>query len=195
MFKETSTTHNSQTTSMQNADNPDGDAPGGLTWIQHYCSRPENGYLVEVEEDFIDDAFNMYGLEKSVPHYETALDIILDCEIDEDDLRGKSIKMLKTSAVKLYGLIHARYILTQNGMKKMRNKINEGVFGCCQRVKCNEQNLLPVGIYNIPGEESVKLFCPKCKELYLPNEENHSGIDGAYLVQVFHIYMLCNILM
>ena len=176
---------------MQNGDGADGEGEGGLTWIQHFCGRPENSYLVEVEEEFIDDAFNMYGLEKLVPYYETALDIILDFEIDDDELRGKAVKTLKLSAMKLYGLIHARYILTPNGMKKMRSKINEGVFGCCQRVKCNEQSLLPVGIYNVPGEETVKLYCPKCKELYLPNEENHSMIDGAYFGTSFpHLYVM-----
>ena len=39
-----------------------------------------NPLLAEVEEDFIQDDFNLTGLSAQVPHYEFALDTILDVE-------------------------------------------------------------------------------------------------------------------
>ena len=45
-------------------------------------------------------------------------------------------KYLKTyqQAVDLYGLIHARYIQTKDGMKKMQKKFEAKEFGVCPRV-------------------------------------------------------------
>ncbi|EKE38207.1 hypothetical protein ENUP19_0047G0137 [Entamoeba nuttalli] len=162
-----------------------------LTWIQWFCSLSGNEYFVEVDEQFIDDEFNLYGLDKFVTNYESALNIILNCGYSESKSRGTDPHLLQKSAMKLYGLIHARFILSPNGMKKMKKKINENTFGRCQRLKCSDQNLLPVGIYNTPGEESVKLFCPRCGDLYIPMPPHDSHIDGAFIGTNFpHLFML-----
>ena len=46
----------------------------------------------------------------------------------------------------LYGLIHARFIMSSRGMHIMRAKYLNGVFGACPRVLCDRQLVLPVGM-------------------------------------------------
>lgn len=46
----------------------------------------------------------------------------------------------------LYGLIHARFIISSRGLHVMRAKFLNGVFGACPRVLCDRQLVLPVGM-------------------------------------------------
>lgn len=39
--------------------------------------------------------------------------------------------------------------------------------------------LLP-GLSDIPGEAMVKLYCPKCMDVYTPKSSRHHHTDGAY---------------
>ena len=51
-----------------------------LRRVSWFCSLKGNEFFSEVEEDFIQDDFNLTGLSAQVPHYEFALDTILDVE-------------------------------------------------------------------------------------------------------------------
>ena len=36
------------------------------------------------------------------------------------------------------------------------------------------------GLSDVPGESMVKLYCPKCCDVYTPKSSRHHHIDGVY---------------
>ncbi|ELR21791.1 casein kinase ii subunit beta, putative [Acanthamoeba castellanii str. Neff] len=154
------------------------------TWIQWFCSLKGNEFFVEVDEDYIQDDFNLTGLRSIVSNYDYALDMILDAESDEA-LTEEQQDSIESAAEMLYGLIHARYILTNRGLASMVDKYNAMEFGRCPRVYCQGQAVLPVGQSDIPRMNTVKLFCPRCEDIYYPKLSRHNQIDGAYFGSTF----------
>ena len=57
----------------------------------------------------------------------------------------------------LYGLIHARFILSPRGLALMREKYMLGTFGTCQRVLCERQFVLPIGLSEELSTSRVKV--------------------------------------
>lgn len=144
----------------------------------------------------------------------------------------------------LYGLIHARYILTNRGIAQMVililetfnflhdpwlywivtsdylvfcswKSINKGILdiapefivrisqcfllvsltsfpsdqtfflACCTFDLSDTLGLIhqffsDIGLSDIPGEAMVKLYCPKCMDVYTPKSSRHHHTDGAY---------------
>ena len=56
-----------------------------MSWIEHFCSRDKNSYMCEVDDEWIRDTFNLYGLDNECPHYKQALNRILDSDISSSD--------------------------------------------------------------------------------------------------------------
>jgi len=130
------------------------------------------------------------GLASLVPHYELALDTILDYDIDFDKVLP-SEDAVEAAAESLYGLIHARYIITARGMRDMARKYNKAMFGRCHRVSCQGQRVLPVGQSDIPRLTTVNVFCPRCKQIYFPKSRRQGNIDGAFFGTTFaHLYVM-----
>jgi len=161
------------------------------SWITWFVNMRGNDFFCEVEESFIQDDFNLTGLSSQVPYYDYALDMILDVDIPLDNLTEEQHEIIETAAEVLYGLIHARYILTTAGMHKMYEKYQNIDFGRCPRSFCQGQPVLPVGLSDITREFSVEVFCPRCLESYHPRSSKHSNLDGAYFGTTFcHLFLL-----
>lgn len=102
-------------------------------WIEWFTSLRGNSFFCQVSEDYIRDDFNLTGLSSIVPYYDFAMDIILDIENPngntyihillteciEAELSEIQQEMIESAAEMLYGLIHARFIITTRGMQTM----------------------------------------------------------------------------
>ncbi|KAK5018827.1 casein kinase 2 regulatory subunit [Cryomyces antarcticus] len=191
------------------------------SWISAFCSLVGHEYFAEVSEEFIEDDFNLTGLQSQVPMYKEALEMILDVEPEEDeddeeeqeeedddddavlgDANGtgdrftraamrwqmrmaSDLSVIESSAELLYGLIHQRYITSRPGIQQMAEKYELCNFGLCPRVFCNGCRVLPVGCSDTPGQETVKLFCPSCLDVYTPLNSRFQSVDGAFFGTTF----------
>jgi casein kinase II subunit beta len=61
------------------------DSGNAESWISSFCSLLGHEYFAEVSEDFIEDDFNLTGLQSHVPMYKEALEMILDVDPEDDD--------------------------------------------------------------------------------------------------------------
>jgi casein kinase II subunit beta len=112
------------------------------SWVTWFLSTKGNEYFCEVDEEYILDRFNLTGLNSEVHRYGMALDLITDAfgefisilyisrllKLDSilvlfckgvDELDEASRESVEGAARHLYGLIHARYIITSRGLAKM----------------------------------------------------------------------------
>jgi casein kinase II subunit beta len=203
------------------------------SWIGTFCNLVGHEYFAEVSEDFIEDDFNLTGLQAQVPMYKEALEMILDVEPsdtnssalseeeeeeeeEDDGLLGDELddppahqnggsrrqsggaaggrrhgrsssdtSVIESSAELLYGLIHARYITSRPGIQQMMEKYELTHFGFCPRVHCTGTKVLPVGLTDTPGQQTVKLFCPSCLDAYTPPNSRFQAVDGAFFGTTF----------
>lgn len=98
---------------------------------------------------------------------------------------ASDLSVIESSAELLYGLIHQRYITSRPGIQQMLEKYEMQHFGVCPRVHCNGCKVLPVGRTDTPGQETVKLFCPSCYDLYTPPNSRFQSVDGAFFGTTF----------
>ncbi|KAG5490664.1 hypothetical protein JKF63_00786 [Porcisia hertigi] len=163
-----------------------------VSWITWFCDLKGNEFFCMVDREFITDDFNLTGLAPIVPFYHYALELILDVEsMESDGLTEQQKRLVESSAEILYGLIHARFITTGRGLKLMEEKYVQGEFGSCPRVFCEGFALLPVGQSDVVRESSVKLFCPRCEDIYHPRSVRHRSLDGAFWGTTFpHLLLM-----
>lgn len=211
------------------------------SWISSFCSLLGHEYFAEVSEEFIEDDFNLTGLQNQVTMYKEALEVsgsataafrpifefaeadelsqmILDVEPEDEDEEeeeeeeeeendsadgmdragtrahaerrhhsriASDLSVIESSAEMLYGLIHQRFICSRAGIQQMSEKYELGHFGVCPRTNCNQARTLPVGLTDIPGEDTVKLFCPSCLDVYVPPNSRFQTVDGAFFGRTF----------
>ncbi|KAI9087066.1 hypothetical protein K1719_031027 [Acacia pycnantha] len=162
------------------------------SWISWFCNLRGNEFFCEVDDDYIQDDFNLCGLSSQVPYYDYALDLILDVESSHGDMfTEEQNELIESAAEMLYGLIHARYILTSKGMAAMLDKYKNYDFGRCPRVYCSGQPCLPVGQADVARSSTVKIYCPRCEDIYYPRSKYQGNIDGAYFGTTFpHLFLM-----
>ncbi len=66
----------------------------------------------------------------------------------------------------------------------MKNKFLNAEFGYCPRVLCDRQVVVPVAMSEDLSISRVKVYCPKCEDVYVPRNR-FVDIDGAYFGKSF----------
>jgi len=177
-----------------------------VSWIEWFCGLKGNEFFVEVDDDYAQDDFNLTDLSSVLYHYydcdvyRESLNMILDYDDlgEMNDREGRkdpngSGGIIDQASQCLYGLIHARFILTTRGMSAMFEKYNSYFYGTCPLMDCHSQHqaVLPIGMYDAVGKGGTRVFCPRCKELYLPKSAKLTSIDGAFFGTSFpHLFFL-----
>ena len=64
-------------------------------------------------------------------------------------------------------------------------------FGRCPRIYCRDQPCLPVGQSDIPGSRLLKIYCPKCEDIYHP-ESKYQGSILIYFI-FFFAFLFVNV--
>ncbi|CAM9312559.1 unnamed protein product, partial [Phaeothamnion confervicola] len=164
------------------------------SWLQRFCSAPGNEFYAEVPVSFIQDGFNTINLVRTgstIPYHKSAMNLLLG-NAPPHGVGDEREAHIQASAASLYGLIHARYLLTPAGMETLRHKLLDADFGRCPRVACGGQPVLPVGASDRPRESSVSVFCPLCFEIYHPSayfrahDGAHWGTTASHLLLLSH---------
>ncbi|CAJ0573741.1 unnamed protein product, partial [Mesorhabditis spiculigera] len=101
-------------------------------WINWFCSERGNEFLCEVDTEYIRDRFNLTGLPETVPHYHLALETILD-RLRRRRPKSWLVRSLIAPRSCCTALIHARYILTNQGITQMTESSKDREFGICPR--------------------------------------------------------------
>lgn len=147
--------------------------PSFAEWLtsQHLYS-----YFVIVDPSYLNDNFNFYGLKQYFNRYREALVLIRSPhkEQNEED------EDLMHQAISLYGLIHARFLCTLDGIVLIKEKYDSGKFQTCPRYLCNGCRCLPYGVSEIFEESKMKIFCPNCCDVYESQFPMYSRLDGAF---------------
>ena len=66
------------------------------------------------------------------------------------------------------------------GLAIVYGKYLKGGYGHCPRALCDNFAVLPVGMNDLLRRSRVKVFCPKCEDVYIPDNITSVALDGAY---------------
>ncbi|OAF65080.1 hypothetical protein A3Q56_07184 [Intoshia linei] len=157
-------------------------------WLTWFLNQEIGLYMVKVDLHYIQDAFNTFGLDEHCEFYQMAYK-----EITNSPMGLLTDTEADLYAEQLYGLIHARFILTEAGISLMIDKYNE-VFDKCPRYLCYNTTALPIGLNSSIGVDTTQLFCPSCKDIFKPPRDSAlNKIDGAYFGPNFpHMFLMAN---
>jgi hypothetical protein len=118
----------------EDEDEDEDDDDEEAAWVRWFCSLRGNEFFVEVDEDYLEDDFNLAGLAAQVPYYDYALDMLLDHPLPADlVLTEQQSEALENAAERLYGLAHARFVVTARGLQAVMEKFRQCEFGRCPR--------------------------------------------------------------
>lgn len=156
------------------------------SWVSQHCMRKGFEFYCRVPEEFVQDNFNLTGLNEVVPHYEQALLTILGGSYQSVFSEVRSNRSKPTAEAfartvnRLYGLIHARFVISGEGLALVRDKFLNREYGWCPRVFCKGTNVIPIGLSDTTDVSTVKVFCPQCNDVYEAKSTTSDQLDGAY---------------
>ncbi|KII61758.1 Casein kinase II subunit beta [Thelohanellus kitauei] len=162
-------------------------------WLIHISGY---SFMCHVDREYLLDRANSEDLANKVPDYEHCLKHLrkrphLHCKNDFEFHSAPTIPDFAYPFIDLYGLIHARYILTPRGMAKMIKKWELKDFGTCRLNACKNQAYLPIGLSDELKVESVRFYCPSCDKVYESMGGSNGAMDGSFIGTTFpHLLLM-----
>ena len=83
------------------------------SWVKWFLSTPRGKYFVQIDDEYLQNIYNYYGLRQKVPNFKYALDLIRGPFIPPQNRPAAWPDDIDDYGLCLYGLIHARYLLTE----------------------------------------------------------------------------------
>jgi casein kinase II subunit beta len=161
----------------------------GEVWVDTFLATPRGRFFAKVDMAYLVDPFNLYGLRVKVrEHFRNAVELVRGHGFSPDGQLSElpadvDRAAIQRAAVRLYGLVHARFLLTQGekqGLDQMYEKYSRQEFPRCPRTFCEGHVCLPFGPSEEPDESVLRIFCPNCREVYSADDPVCEQIDGAY---------------
>lgn len=151
-----------------------------MSWRDWFLSQPFAQYFVKIDDNFLNDTMNYYGIRQKVSNFSLSLEIIKGPYIPKENYTLNWPPLINDYAMILYGLLHAKYLSTSQGLDLMFEKYKQNSFEKCPRSLCQGIQCLPFGNSNDIGNSTLKLFCPNCNDIYHINNEDCQYLDGAF---------------
>lgn len=131
-------------------------------------NKRQNRYLERIQDSFLQDKFNFYGLKEKIESFDDAYLAILD--------QGPSRNFPAESI--LYLLAHQRYIFTKTGADNVLDRVLNRDYGTCPRYGCKDIPLIPIGLSNQIGKACTMAYCHNCNNLF-EARGSLKKLDGA----------------
>ncbi|KAH0791363.1 Casein kinase II regulatory subunit family protein [Histomonas meleagridis] len=157
---------------------------GYLPWVNQICRIQP--WLVEVDLCFITSPKIVNAIVGDKMLFKAAMEIITDRHNNKNfwDIKNpnflENLRTINLEAIRIYSLIHAKFIVTNKGLKLMKKKINSGIYGKCPRFLCKGNNLIPFGKSSEPEQNQVELYCTSCNDGYRCEDKKGSKLDGSF---------------
>ena len=139
-----------------------------MSFINWLLQEPAGQFFVRVDDHFIQEHANDADIAPAIGSVEGTLKLLL---------AGRPGDAGTEKARLLYGLLHRKYLLTEEGARQMIARQQAGHFPPCRRVFCHKHTCLPMGLSDKAGSDMV-LFCPNCSDVYAHNAG--VAIDGSF---------------
>jgi len=137
-------------------------------WILKLMNQRQNRYLERIQDAFVQDRFNFYGLREKIDDFEDAYLAIQDQRPSKNFQRETM----------LYILAHQRYIFTKTGSDGVLDRVLNREYGVCPRYGCRGIPLIPIGLSNQYGKHNTMGYCHNCNNLF-EAKGSLKKLDGA----------------
>jgi casein kinase II subunit beta len=147
----------------------------GETWIQWLLKQPGGNLLVQLDLSFIASEAHQPPIKSQFAEgdFKDALSVIMS-------YRDESKTGIDPHARKLYGLLHAAYLLTPKGAQKMLERHQAGTLPKCSRTLCRGFCCFPCALKTDDRDAPVRLFCPNCTDFYKCTDMPDPVFPGCY---------------
>ena len=147
-----------------------------ILYVDYILRQPQSKYFVKVDMDYLTKNGEHVRKSYNFLNFEESYAALFKKQSEAINLNPD---ILLQSYI-VYGLIHAKFLMTEAGQTKMIEKFKKQEFPSCPRVLCNHFTCFPYGSSAILGEQPMKLFCPNCTDIYLRTNNESLNIDGAF---------------